>query len=139
MLSTKHIQTSVDRNQPTRKLTPKFIGPYRIIEQISQTAYKLDLPVDLRIHPVFHISLLKKYTTSDEFLRPILPLPVIIQNSDEVEYEVEIILDKKLLRKKPYYLVKWKGYPLHDATWEPVTNLSNAIDLVNTFENQRGR
>ena len=37
------------------------------------------------------------------------------------EYEVETILDKRTLKGKTQYLVKWIGYPLHDATWEPVT------------------
>ena len=47
---------------------------------------------------------------------------------------VEAILDKKLVRKKSYYLVKWKGYPLHDATWEPLENLKNTMEKVKEFE-----
>jgi len=57
-------------------------------------------------------------------------------NDFEEEYEVETILDKKLHHNKPLYLVKWKGYPLHDATWEPLSNLTNAMDLVSEFNNQ---
>jgi hypothetical protein len=49
------------------------------------------------------------------------------------EYEVEEILDSKQLRNKQYFLVKWKGYPLHDATWEPLENLTNARDLLERF------
>ena len=77
VLSTKNINTPVDKERPTRKLSPKYIGPYKIIAEISKTAYKLELPANLKIHPVFHVSLLKPYKESDEFereTRPHLPL-----------------------------------------------------------------
>jgi hypothetical protein len=136
LLSTQHINTPVDKYRPTKKLAPKYMGPFTISAVISATAYKLDLPANLKIHPVFHISLLKPYQEmSNEFIQltPPPPPPIIISENEE-EYEVEAILDKKLVRKKPYYLVKWKGYPLHDATWEPVENLKNTIEKVKEFE-----
>jgi hypothetical protein len=49
------------------------------------------------------------------------------------EYEVEEILDSKLVRKKLYYLVLWKGYPISEATWEPPDHLSNAAQAVRDF------
>ena len=111
------------------------MGPYTIIAVISTTAYKLDLPGNLKIHPVFHVSLLKHYQeTSDNFNRPTPPPAIIIPGIEEEEYEVENILDKKLVRAKPHYLVKWKGYPLHDATWEPAEHLKNAERKVKEFE-----
>ena len=113
----------------------KYLGPYKILEVILSTAYKLELPSTLRIHPVFHISLLKRYNEPDELARPPPPPPVII--NDEEEYEVEQILDKRTLRKKVQYLVKWIGYPLHDATWEPIENLTNAAEKVKDFESMR--
>ena len=51
----------------SKKLLDKFIGPYTIIEVISDVVYKLDLPIRFRIHPVFHISKLKRYITTDKF------------------------------------------------------------------------
>jgi len=66
LLATKNINNPVDKNRPTRKLAPKFIGPYTIFKIISTTAYKLDLPEIMRIHPVFHVSLLKPYKESPE-------------------------------------------------------------------------
>ena len=54
-----------------------------------------------------------------------------------MEYEVENILDKRIMRKKPQYLVKWLGYLLHDATWEPLKNLANADKKVKEFELMR--
>ena len=111
------------------------MGPYTIIAEVSTTVYKLDLPGNLRIHPVFHVSLLKHYQeTPDNFNRPTPPPAIIIPGIEEEEYEVESILDKKLVRTKPHYLVKWKGYPLHDATWEPAEHLKNAERKVKEFE-----
>src|SRR6185369_5885441 len=139
LLSTRHINNPVDKNRPTRKLSPKFIGPYRIIKKVSVTAYKLDLPNTFRIHPVFHISLLKPYHETSDFSRTVPPPPIFVPENQQEEYEVETILDKKIVKNKKQYLVKWLGYPLHDATWEPVEHLVNANEKVKEFENQQGR
>jgi hypothetical protein len=138
LLSTKNINTPVDKQRPTRKLAPRFIGPYNIVNKISTTAYKLDLPSTLKIHPVFHVSLLKPYQESPRnFERPTPPPAIFIPETNTEEYEVETILDKRILRNKPQYLVKWVGYPLHDATWEPLEHLTNASEKVKDFESMR--
>ena len=92
----------------------------------------------MRIYPVFHVSLLKLYQASpNEFVRPTPPPAVISPNTEQEEYEVETILDKRILRKKPQYLIKWLGYPLHDTTWEPLEHLNNAMKKVKVFEETR--
>ena len=53
LLSTKHIHNPVDRNRPTAKFAPKFIGPYRVAQVISKVTYKLDLPSTLPVHLFF--------------------------------------------------------------------------------------
>jgi len=115
LLSTRNIESPVDKQRTTKKLTPKFIGPFEIITKISSVAYKLQLPQNMKLHPVFHISLLKKYNPDDEYNRH-QPPPAIITSDNEEEYEVENILDKRIHYRKPQYLVKWLGYPLYDAT-----------------------
>ena len=80
------------------------------------------------IHPVFHISLLKKYE-EDDFNRQLMPLlPLIID--DHEEYIVEQILDKHIIRGKTQYLVKWKDYPHYDSIWELIENLDNCQTLL---------
>ena len=45
-----------------RKLSPRFIGPYEIVERIGPVAYQLALPPELsRVYDVFHVSMLRKY------------------------------------------------------------------------------
>ena len=97
LLSTRNIETPVDKQHSTRKLSPRYCGPYTIIEKISPLVYKLELPATLRIHPVFHISMLKTYhEDASEFERQTLPL--LIENVlQQDEYEVEDILDKRTI------------------------------------------
>lgn len=51
-------QTSV-KERSHQKLAPKFYGPYTILKHIGLVAYKLALPNDLKLHPIFHVSCLK--------------------------------------------------------------------------------
>jgi len=142
LLSTQHIEADGQRKRPSKKLQPRFIGPYKIIQEISPVAYKLELPPHLKIHPVFHVSLLQRYKANDERLFPdrvILPPPPIEVNNEE-EFEVEAILDKRIKKfgkhQRTEYLVHWKGYPEHDSTWEPETNLQHAQEALEMYNRQ---
>lgn len=57
------------------------------------------------------------------------------QNDDD-EFIVEAILDRRLSNGGHEYLVKWKGYPKSESTWEPLDNLMNVLDLVQQFNEQ---
>ena len=84
----------------------------------------------MQIHPVFHSSVLQAFRENEPTLRPDAaepPLPVIIDGKPE--YEIDRILDERTRRRKRQYLVLWKGYPQHDATWEDATNLDDTIAL----------
>jgi hypothetical protein len=123
----KHIKTQ----RPSTKLDFKKLGPFRILDKISSVNYRLQLPRESRLHPVFHISLLEpaKGTTpiaTDTELQP--------ENEPDV-YEVEKILDRRLVGKQEQYLIKWQGYKPTDNTWEPVKNL-NCPELLQAFHRQ---
>ena len=92
---------------------------------ISPVAYRLDLPPTWRIHPVFHVSNLKRFHRSEEFEREERPPSPIVVDGEE-EYEVEAILKHKGKSARRLYLVMWKGYPITEASWEPESHLQNA-------------
>ena len=86
-------------------LTPKFIakfaGPFPIVKQVFDNAYKLALPPEIKVHLVFHISLLKEYFEDSVRLereQVLRPVPELVGNHKE--YEVETILNKRKLRSR---------------------------------------
>jgi hypothetical protein len=144
LVSSENINLPSQVNRPTRKFQAKFLGPYKVIETVSPTAYRLELPETLKIHPVFHISKLRRYVESDEQLFPertVPPPPPLVFDDDHVEYLVEKILDKRTRRigrgTRTEYLVKWKNYPEYDATWQTLADLENAKEAVQNFEEEQ--
>src|SRR6267142_397841 len=125
-LKGKHLSFS---HQKT-KLNPKRYGPFKIIKMISSVAYQLQLPPSWKIHPVFHASLLSPYSETPShgpnFSRP---PPDLIDG--ETEYEVELIKSHRRhgRSRKLQYLIKWKGYPESDNTWEDADQ-THAPDLI---------
>jgi hypothetical protein len=105
-------------NQPTAKLAPRRHGPFKIIQVMSTVNYRLELPTQWNIHPVFHINLLTPYKETimhgPNFTRP---APELIDG--EEEYSVEKILDSRHFgrRWRLQYLVKWEGYPDAENMW----------------------
>ena len=101
------------------KLQRRFVGPFKVIEIIGRQAYKLLLPKDWKIHPVFHVSLLKDWRTAS--LQEDQPIPSDAPEVEEPYYEIEkIIRWRKVKRNKKIikeYLVLWKGFPIEEATW----------------------
>jgi Integrase zinc binding domain/Chromo (CHRromatin Organisation MOdifier) domain len=122
----------------TVKLSPKCYGPFIITKLISPVASQLDLPASWNIHPVFHNNLLTPYVETNahgpNFTRP--PPDLI---NGEAEYEVEAIRSHRYFgkNKKLQYLLKWKGYPEADNTWESEDQL-NAPDLLKQYNRRHG-
>jgi hypothetical protein len=130
-LSTKHIKTT----RISKKLDYKRIGPYTVSKVVNRNAYRLDLPSTLRIHNVFHVSLLDVYRPPVTGQLPAEPVPIISgDNADEAEYEVERILNSRARgrgrNRQIEYLVQWAGYAYIRTTWEPAGNLENSSELV---------
>jgi hypothetical protein len=103
------------------KLSPRYVGPFEILEKIGVVAYRLALPPDLsHVHPVFHVSMLRKYVMDSSHILDYVPLEV---QPDLTYKEKPIrILDRKtqVLRTKTVYLVKvlWRNATSEEATWE---------------------
>src|SRR6266851_7850334 len=108
----------------TIKLAPRRHGPFKIEKVLSPVAYQLCLPPQWTIHPVFHTSLLTRYTKTKEHRENYSrPQPDLIDNREQ--YEVKTIRSHQCQgrRKQLQYLIKWKGYPESNNTWEPAGNL----------------
>ena len=94
LLSTRNLKM---KGAPA-KLQRRFVGPFKIIEIIGQQAYKLSLPEDWKIHPVFHVSLLKDWRTAS--LQEDQPIPTDTPEVEEPYYEIEKILRWRKSKKK---------------------------------------
>ncbi|GJS49387.1 putative nucleotidyltransferase, ribonuclease H [Tanacetum coccineum] len=103
------------------KLSPRFIGPFEILERIGEVSYRLALPPQLsHVHDVFHVSLLRGYHYH--------PLHVASYPFDQIQpdmslsEEPESILDRqeRVMRNKviPFVKILWKNHPEREATWE---------------------
>jgi len=136
MLKTDHLHPDTLAQQPSRKLCARRIGPYKILERIGEVSYKVDLPSNIRVHPVFHISQLDNFH-ENPFPGHTVPPPPPIRINDHEEFEIEEILDHKSRKYnkmvKCFYLIKWKGYPTHDATWEKEEVLNHAQDILQDY------
>ena len=96
------------------KVGPLYCGPFKILEKYI-SAYKLDLPPHMKIHPAFHISQLKLIRKPEDVKRTYTKLEPIIFANRELEDEVEEIINHRKRRRgkrtKIEYLIVWKGYP----------------------------
>ena len=102
------------------KLSPRFIGPFEILERIGIVAYRLALPPSmLGVHEVFHVSILRKYT----------PDPAHMVDWGQIEVDTDgtfegpvCILDSRdqVLRRKTMRLVRvlWRHYGVEESAWE---------------------
>ncbi|KAJ9522039.1 hypothetical protein QJQ45_005086 [Haematococcus lacustris] len=119
LLSTKNMRLKPGK---ARKLLPRFVGPFKVLGLVGQVAVNLQLPASMsRLHPVFHVSLIKPYTGTDVGFMP----PPVEWLDEEPVYYVERLLDHRHVHagKAKEYLVQWEGYDADHNTWEPRSNL----------------
>lgn len=128
-LSAKNIRTV----RPAKMLDHKRLGKFKIIQVVSPYAYKLKLPRTMKIHPVFHVSILERVAEDPIPGQVVVPPPPVVIEGQE-EWEVEQILDSRLFRRRPQYLVKWLGYD--QTTWEPPVCLEGAPEMIEEFHNR---
>ena len=126
-LSTKNLTIPKGR---ARKLVPKFIGPYKILEENRETSsYKLELPENMSIHPTFHVEVLRRHEPNDDNIFPHRDARAFydVGNDEEVEWRVEEIDGHRWNGNRVEFHVRWTH---DDATWESYTkcNTLSALD-----------
>ena len=109
------------------KLSARYCGPYVITKRINEQAYKLLLSSHIKVHNVFHVSLLKKYVPDNRYIlgdeQPLVSKDGTLDiNPESILQTRECILCNKTQRE---YLIKWTGYPEEDASWEREDLLTN--------------
>jgi hypothetical protein len=106
------------------KLAPKFYGPYTVLKRVGQVAHQLDFPNHSKLHPIFHVSCLKKVIGAKCQIQTNLSELV---EEGSIWLQLEAVLDQRerRLRQRTIkeVLVQWKDTTPADATWEPTTIL----------------
>ncbi|KAJ0810360.1 putative nucleotidyltransferase, Ribonuclease H [Helianthus annuus] len=124
------------------KLGRRFFGPYQIVSKVGPVAYKLNLPDSAKIHPVIHVSLLRKCIGKPE--QQVTPLHLVDSNSTVI-LQPQDFLDHRTITKGDQTiqqtLVSWEGFPTSEATWEDNSALLKqfpALHLEDKVEFKRG-
>ncbi len=138
--------TNLHLPRPKKKLDDKRIGPFKIIDKVGAAAYKLKLPQHWKIYPRFNEKLLTPYIPLAFPNQEVPPPPPPDLINDEEEFEIEEILDSRPRTicggrgKKSYkvidYFVKWKGWMREHNSWVRDSEMGNAQEAIEDYENQ---
>ncbi|KAL0421451.1 UNVERIFIED_CONTAM: hypothetical protein Slati_3168000 [Sesamum latifolium] len=125
------------------QLMQKYFGPLPIIKRIGTMVYKIELSFWWKIHNVFHVSQLKKYSADKEDDACNQPSHPQLELTKTKEKVAEAILNHRVIntakRNHTEYLVKWKGCSSEENTWERVTNLKAFLPLVEDYHASHAR
>lgn len=133
-LSTKNLNLPKGHAQ---KLCPKFIGPYKVEAASPETStYTLQLPKalqDRRIHPTFHISLLRPYHANNDalFSNRDQPEPYDFGAPDDTEWFIDEVIGHQWIGRSLELHIRWS---LGDTTWEPLANCNELAALDHYLE-----
>lgn len=112
-------QKSLARRR-SEKLSPRHFGPYEIEEKIGEVVYRLKLPPTSVIHPVFHVSQLRR-AIGEHTPSPLLP-PTLTEDMEVVLEPAAVEGVRQGVTRQPAdtkVLITWKDLPDYEATWEP--------------------
>lgn len=114
------------------KLAARYYGPYPILERIGAVAYKLKLPTGSKVHPVFHVSLLKK--AIGEYHEEEALSELLSDEQTEI-FEPEAVLGTRKIKQQgeeiKQVLIQWKGKTTDEATWEDVIMMKSQFPTFN--------
>ncbi|KAI3465181.1 hypothetical protein Pfo_021844 [Paulownia fortunei] len=110
-----------------KDLVRRYEGPFPIMAKVGKVSYHVDLPNSLKIHPVFHVR--------QSHWAP----PMVTKSYNK---EIEEVFTKKTIRQRgvqpcSQYLIKWKGLPKSEVTWEPKEDLWQFQDQLREYEAMR--
>ncbi|KAH7651161.1 Chromo domain-like protein [Dioscorea alata] len=111
-----------------QKLSMRYFGPFQIIQKIGAVAYKLSLPVEAKIHPVFHVSLLKKCDGDPGSQVNSIPLPLRTTEFGPSLQPVAILQYRTVLRNSQsidQVLVQWERMIESENSWEDVNYMKH--------------
>ena len=108
-----------------KKMAPRREGPFEIVDILGLLTYQLKLPKTWKIHDVFHASLFWQYRENDVYGTNYDRLPAKLNNEGQEVYNVETILNHWRWGWGYQYYVKWEGYPITEASWEPEGSFLN--------------
>ncbi|KAF7811847.1 Transposon Ty3-G Gag-Pol polyprotein [Senna tora] len=112
------------------KLSKRFFGPFLVLKRVGSVAYKLQLPKGSRVHPIFHVSLLKRFHGN-----PMAVVADIPEDFSMFAKEPERLVDKRIIKKDDkevaQVLVEWSWRPREEATWEDLGVLTEAFPHLN--------
>ena len=131
LLSTQNLSMKIPK-----KMKPKFVGPFRILETVGMLAYRLALPSKYsRLYDVFPVSLLEPWHSREGQEEELMPMPEL---EDDEEWEVEEIRDERQSSDETFFLIKWKGWPSEFNQWVEEEDM-RAPDLIKKFRKERER
>jgi len=116
------LRKNIKTKRPSNKLDHTKLGPYKIQRKLGPVTYELKVPESMKIHKVFHISLLEPAPDNAQ--------PNYVELDEETQeprYEVDNVLQHETVNGKLRYLVHWKGYQHSEDTWEPTEHLTPEI------------
>lgn len=119
--------------RPSRKLDYKNGGPFKIKKAVGNYAFELELPKSLKIHPVFHVSLLFPATCDPLPGQRSSISPPFKVESEYSNYEVERIIGSRWENGELNYLVRWKGYGPENDWLIPASKVKGLENLVHEF------
>ncbi|SLM39539.1 reverse transcriptase domain protein [Lasallia pustulata] len=113
---------NIQTKRPAKKLDHTKLGPFRIKKKLGPDMYKLQLPDSMKIHPVFHATVLEPAHSSIPIATQV---PTLKLDNNEKEYNVKKVLQSRLENGELQYLVKRKGYGMNNNTWEPISQFTS--------------
>jgi len=134
------VLVSTENFKGYNKLKEKYIGPFKIVENLNKVTYRVELLSKYQVHNVFHSSLLKPSNESDPEAFPnrsiINTQPPVVKsiNDDDDEWEIEKLVAKRKRRNRIEYLVRWKGWSSEYDEWKTVDQLNNGRRLMKEYD-----